>query len=203
MTVSPTQPGSIMRTPSVDERRVPHLTSAIVGNGSLLATLSARGELERLFWPNVDWGQHLGELRLGISIAGKVVTWLDDPDLEHAQHYVADTTIVETACELATTRDFACPERAVLYRLVQARAQPAQLVVYIRPEIDESARYGAVFVDRVTGGLVFYRRGRALAVGISPRPNACTGRAARDGALSATFHAAATASSTGGSVEYG
>ena len=34
MTVSPTQPGSIMRTPSVDERRVPHLTSAIVGNGS-------------------------------------------------------------------------------------------------------------------------------------------------------------------------
>ena len=129
MTMSPTQADRLLRTASVDERRVPHLTSAIIGNGSLLATLSARGELERLFWPNVDWGQHLGELRLGISIADAAVTWLDDPRLEHAQHYLGETTIVETACELATTRDFVYPERAVLYRLVEARTEPARLVV--------------------------------------------------------------------------
>jgi len=45
-------------------RRYAFRPAPILGNGSLLVTLSARGEVEKLFWPNVDHGQHLGELRL-------------------------------------------------------------------------------------------------------------------------------------------
>ncbi|HEU5491599.1 MAG TPA: hypothetical protein VFU84_12475, partial [Gaiellaceae bacterium] len=58
-------------------RRYAFRPAAILGNGSLLATVSARGEIERLFWPNVDHGQHLGELRLGLERDGGTL-WLDD-----------------------------------------------------------------------------------------------------------------------------
>ena len=44
--------------------------AAILGNGSLLATLSARGDVERLFWPSLDRGSHVGELRFGVTLDG-------------------------------------------------------------------------------------------------------------------------------------
>ncbi len=54
-------------------RRYAFRPAAILGNGSLLATISERGEIERLFWPNVDHGQHLGELRLGLERDGETL----------------------------------------------------------------------------------------------------------------------------------
>src|SRR5213075_1213733 len=44
--------------------------AAILGNGSLLATLSARGDVERLFWPSLDRGSHIGGLRFGVALDG-------------------------------------------------------------------------------------------------------------------------------------
>ena len=44
--------------------------AAILGNGSLLATLSACGDVERLFWPSLDRGSHLGELSFGVELDG-------------------------------------------------------------------------------------------------------------------------------------
>jgi GH15 family glucan-1,4-alpha-glucosidase len=145
----------------------------------MLVTLSGRGEVERLFWPNIDWGQHLGELRLGIATIGRTA-WLDESQWEHRQRYLEDTNIVETHAEssslAASIVDFVDPERDVLYREITTTAKDARLVIYVRPEIDESVSYGAVYVDQATGALVFYRRGRAIAIGISPRPRSRAGR---------------------------
>ena len=44
------------------------------------------GEIERLFWPNVDHGQHLGELRLGLERDGET-HWLDEAPCSWAQSY--------------------------------------------------------------------------------------------------------------------
>ena len=52
-------------------RRFAFRPAAILGNGSLLTTISERGEIQRLFWPSVDHGQHLGELRLGLERGGR------------------------------------------------------------------------------------------------------------------------------------
>ncbi len=165
--------------PDSTGRRIAHLPAAIVGNGAILATLSSRGELERLFWPNIDWGQHLGELRLGIAIAGRT-RWLDEKPFRHAQEYVHGANIVRT---LARTRDleveivdFVDPERSVLVRRVRADASDARLVVYCRPAIDESSRYGGAYRDPSTGALIFYRRGRALALALTPRDQGRVGR---------------------------
>ena len=145
-------------------RRVKFLPAAVVGNGTLLATLSARGELERLFWPSVDWGQHLGELRLGL-VAGVSTTWLDEnEDGAYAQDYLDGSNAVRTTGSLAEVVDFALAED-VLVRRVRPVGEDARVLLYCRPELDESASYGSAYVDPGTGALVFYRRDRALAIG--------------------------------------
>jgi glucoamylase len=164
-------------------RRVAHLTAAILGNGSLLATFSARGELERLFWPNVDWGQHLGELRIGVAVNGRTL-WLDEKPFTHAQSYIEDANVLRTLvrgrgleAEIVDLVDPRCP---VLARRVRADLAEARLVVYCRPLIDESSRYGGAYVDPELSALVFYRRGRALALAVTPRGQARSGRIHRD-----------------------
>lgn len=186
-------------------RRVPHLAAAILGNGELLATLSARAEVERLFWPNIDWGQHLGEFRLGVAEHART-RWLDEPPFEHEQRYLDDASVLETVARsntrTLTITDLVDPVAPVLMRRVQTKPPLARLVLYIRPELDESARYGSVYVDRAAQTLVFYRRGRALALGISPKPEARAGRIAA-GAASPVFADALDGSLQAGAIEYG
>jgi glucoamylase len=167
------------RGPNAEARRVPHLPSAIIGNGEVLATLSARAEIERLFWPHIDWGQHLGEFRLGVVGAGGT-QWLDEPPFDHKQRYLDDTTVVETTAvngnTTVTITDFVLHDLPVLVRTIDVGIDPQRLVIYLRPEIEESARYGGAYVDGATGHLVFYRRGTALAVGVTAPSAARTGR---------------------------
>ena len=82
--------------PDATGRRTAFLPNAVLGNGSLLATLSARGELERLFWPHVDRDQHLGELRLGVADEDGRTLWLDEEPFTWEQRYADDASILHT-----------------------------------------------------------------------------------------------------------
>lgn len=159
-------------------RRLAHLPSAIIGNGSVLATLSGRGEFERLFWPRIDWGQHLGELRVGIAMDGET-RWLDDEPFQHRQAYVEDTNALRTEARAGDLHveliDFALRDRSVVVRRIRSSRSGLRLVVYCRPALEESERYGGAYVDPRTGALVFYRRGTALAVALAPDGSAACG----------------------------
>jgi glucoamylase len=184
--------------------RSAHLPAAVVGNGSLLATLSECGTVERLFWPNVDWGQHLGELRVGV-VAGGRTRWLAGDGLRAEQEYLDDTTALRTrvrGTELdAEVVDVVLPDEPVLVRRLRVDPPRRRLVVYCRPELDESARYGSVYVDEARCALVFWRRDRALALAVdSPRDAAC----ARAGPGGDELRAGADAgSAAGGRIETG
>jgi glucoamylase len=147
-------------------RRYAFRPAAILGNGSLLATVSARGEIERLFWPNVDHGQHLGELRLGLERDGRTL-WLDDEPCSWEQAYTDGASVLSTTAILDGTTvevtDLVTPAEPVLVRGVRTSA-PERLVVRIAPSLDEDERSGAGYVDPGSGALVFYLRGVALAV---------------------------------------
>ena len=147
-------------------RRYAFRPAAILGNGSLLATVSARGEIERLFWPNVDHGQHLGELRLGLERDGRTL-WLDDEPWSWEQAYAERASVLSTTAVLDGTTvevtDLVTPAEPVLVRGVRS-SSPARLVVRIAPSLDEDERSGAGYVDPGSGALVFYLRGVALAV---------------------------------------
>jgi GH15 family glucan-1,4-alpha-glucosidase len=158
-------------------RRVPHLPSAIVGNGALLATLSARGEVERLFWPHVDWAQQLGELRIGVT-SPTGVDWLDERGFEHAQEYLEDANVLRTTATNDRVRveilDVVDHQEPVLCRRIVVEGA-ARLVVYVRPTL-EGHDYAGAFVDPGSGAVVFYRREHAFAVGLTPSAGARVGR---------------------------
>jgi glucoamylase len=147
-------------------RRYAFRPAAILGNGSLLATVSARGEVERLFWPNVDHGQHLGELRLGLERDVSTL-WLDEEPWQWQQSYADGSSVLRTTTELDGTTvevtDLVTPAEPVLVRGVRS-STVERLVVHIAPSLDGDDRSGAGYVDPGSGALVFYLRGVALAV---------------------------------------
>ena len=147
------------------------LPAALIGNGSLLATLSASGELLRLWWPHPDRGQHLGDLRLGVELDGEI-RWLDEEPLEWTQEYVDDSTILRTVgrSDALTIEivDLVLPDAPVLRRRVSCDVPGATLVVTCRPELGEHTRAMAARVDDATGALVFYRSPVAVALATCP-----------------------------------
>ena len=147
-------------------RRFAYRPAAILGNGSLLATVSGRGEIERLFWPNVDHGQHLGELRLGLDL-DDVISWLDEEPAEWEQSYVQSASVLVTNARLdgasVEVTDLVTPGEPVLARGVSSSCA-ARLLVRSVPSLDGDPRNVAGYVDPTSGALVFYERGVALAV---------------------------------------
>ncbi|HYI75721.1 MAG TPA: glycoside hydrolase family 15 protein [Gaiellaceae bacterium] len=157
-------------------RRYAFRPAAILGNGSLLATVSERGEIERLFWPNVDHGQHLGQLRLGVERDGHTL-WLDDEPWSWDQSYADGSSVLCTLAELdgetIEITDVVTPAAPVLVRRIRTAA-PERLVVHIAPRLDGDERSGAGYVDPDSGALVFYLRGVALAVSLSAEEETST-----------------------------
>ena len=147
-------------------RRYAFRPAALIGNSSLLVTISERGELERIFWPNVDHGQHLGELRIGLERDAETL-WLDDEPCSWGQTYLGDSSVLRTSAEIrgATIEvtDLVTPAEPVLARGIRSSAAE-RLVVRIAPSLDGDERSGAGYVDPGSGALVFYLRDVALAV---------------------------------------
>jgi glucoamylase len=124
----------------------------------LLATLSDRARVETLFWPTVDRGSHVGELRLGIERDGKLF-WLDE-EAEAQQSYLQDTNVLLTRLGAVEVVDLVHELEPVLLRRVSGEGR---LVVQCRPELDGSTRLIGASVER--NRVVFYRRDVALAIG--------------------------------------
>jgi GH15 family glucan-1,4-alpha-glucosidase len=150
-------------------RRFAYRPAAVLGNGSLLVTLSARGEVERLFWPNVDHGQHLGELRLALETDG-ARRWLDEEPFAWSQDYLDGASVLRTEAAdgdvVVELTDLVTPGEPVLVRGVASRTAE-RLTVACRPMLDGDARSMAAYVDPASGALVFYLRGRALALTVA------------------------------------
>lgn len=90
----------------------------------MLGCITDKGELIRLFWPNIDYPQHLDLLKAGIFVSeGEAGTsWLDSEDWTHWQEYIRDTNILKTIYTSIKSglrvfqTDFAIPDRDVLVR---------------------------------------------------------------------------------------
>lgn len=142
--------------------------TAILGNGSLLATLSARGDVERLFWPSLDRGSHVGELQFGVVLDG------------HAdQSYLHDANVLLTRDGGVEVTDLVHELEPVLLRRIRGAQR---LTVHCRPELDGVKGGLASSVDGHR--VVFYRRDVALAIGAAGADAFATGLGAAHGGLS-------------------
>nr|WP_181813288.1 glycoside hydrolase family 15 protein [Gaiella occulta] len=163
-------------------RRVAFMPAAVLGNGSLLVTLSARGEVERLFWPHVDGPQHLGELRLGLCPNGRT-HWLDEEPFSWEQRYDEDASILRTVARdgehTVEIVDAVHPHDPVLVRRIHSDGEGRRIVALCCPMLEEAHFYGAAYVDPGTGALVFYRRHVAVAIALSCADERAVGRTRR------------------------
>jgi glucoamylase len=154
--------------------------AAVLGNGALLATLSSSGRLEGLFWPNLDRGPHLGELRLGLELDGEL-QWLDDEVEGCEQSYLLDTNILLTRAGQTELVDLVHEREPVLLRSITCSQRDARVIVHCRPELDGATRSHAASVDG--NRVVFYRRDVALAIGAVGAEAFSTGLGGTEGGL--------------------
>ena len=93
-----------------------YFNNALVGNSKILGCLTDKGELIRLYYPNIDYYQNVDTFKLGIA-RDNHIEWLNDGN-KVSQYY--DTNIVYTNLRLndidVTQRDYVLIDRSVLVR---------------------------------------------------------------------------------------
>ena len=64
-----------------------YFNNAIIGNSGMLGCLTDRGELVRLFWPHIDYPQHIHKMLSGFFIAAYRIA---HPEVVEARIYMAN-----------------------------------------------------------------------------------------------------------------
>ncbi len=93
-----------------------YFNNAVIGNSKILGCLTDKGELIRLYYPNIDYFQNINIFKLGIAREGRVL-WLNDA-YKSNQYY--DTNIVYTNLSIDDVdvfqRDYILIDKNVLVR---------------------------------------------------------------------------------------
>ncbi|RCX09975.1 oligosaccharide amylase [Anaerobacterium chartisolvens] len=78
----------------------PYINNAVIGNSRMLGCITDRGELIRLFWPNIDYSQHIDRMEAGVfcSSHNNNTLWFGRDNFHHSQYYIKDTNILKTVC---------------------------------------------------------------------------------------------------------
>lgn len=162
-----------------DPNSRPEMPEAIIGNSKMLASLRNNGEIFRLFWPHIEFGQHLGHFWPGIRLAlpeGQSFTkWFHLNVWESSQRYLENTNILETTLSSRThhlkaiQRDFVFPDRDILARHYELKnegekSEKLTFLLYCSFDIEESVLYDGAYIDFSHSSLIFFRRNIYLAV---------------------------------------
>ncbi len=152
----------------------PIMPGGIVGNGTMLCGIRESGALHRLFWPGIDWGQHMGILKSGIQYNGGPVHWLEDISSQRRQHYIEDTNILTSITDFGNNTeihqtDLVLPENDVLvrtYRIINNGPSPLNInfITYCSFSIEESAIQDGMYYSPALQALIQYRRSVFLGV---------------------------------------
>jgi glucoamylase len=153
----------------------PFLIDAVLGNSRMLATLTGDGEIQRIFWPHVDGGQHVARLLGGVSVAGADVQWQDDPAWRYEQAYEPDQNLLRTTAYhpgglQVLLEDATVPGRDLFVRRVtftnrSSAPMDLQYVLYQWLQVDENPLGNTAMADSPSESLVHFRRDVFVAVG--------------------------------------
>ena len=74
-----------------------YLNEAIIGNKKMIATFTAKGELERLYFPSKDNRQYINFFHTGVKINNSDLIYLhEDVNNVYKQYYDTDTNVLNT-----------------------------------------------------------------------------------------------------------
>jgi len=161
----------------------PYLVDAIIGNSRMLASLARNGRVHRLWWPHIDYPQHVDILRSGLILDDRV-TWIDDESegWQHQGAYLERTNIfVSQACSASNPVEveisqFVLPDSDVLVRHFSIRNLSKQtlqgaLIHYSSFHIRDNVLYNTVLFEDEHDALTHFHREYFFSVGGS---NVCT-----------------------------
>lgn len=164
-----------------DLSKKPYLVNAIIGNSHMLASASRTGRMYRLWWPHIDFPQHLDELLTGIRFQGDgKTTWFDLPEdnWQAKAAYVPGSNILSTALTkpdhplLVNASLFAVPGENMLirhYQLKNTGTEPISFdfIQYSSFIIAESPYYQTTQFDEAADALIHFRADYAFALSAS------------------------------------
>ena len=74
-----------------------YFNEAIIGNKNMLATYTAKGELQRLYFPSRENRQYISFFHTGVKINNSDLIYLhDDINNIYKQYYDTDTNVLNT-----------------------------------------------------------------------------------------------------------
>lgn len=74
-----------------------YFNDAIIGNKNIKATFSKKGELLRLYYPNIDFRQFIDELKVGVKVNdSRLIDLAEDINNVYQQEYIEETNILKT-----------------------------------------------------------------------------------------------------------
>lgn len=77
--------------------KIKYFNDAIIGNKNVRVTFSKKGELLRLYYPNIDYRQFVDELTVGVKVNdSRLINLADDINNVYTQNYIEDTNILCT-----------------------------------------------------------------------------------------------------------
>ena len=77
-----------------------YLNEAIIGNQKMMATYTKKGEMLRLFFPNIDYKQFIDFYHIGLKINDSQIIYLhQDINNVYNQEYIENTNILKTKIE--------------------------------------------------------------------------------------------------------
>lgn len=120
--------------------------NAIIGNGKILGCLTGKGELIRLYYPNIDYFQNIDKNRFGMVSNNKIL-WLDEANTKR-QHYEGNIVYTELNIENyeILQRDYILPNKNVVVRTFKFNKK-LNLFMYSKLNSDVNRKVSGMFVD--------------------------------------------------------
>lgn len=159
----------------------PYINSMIAGNSRLLGCIDQRGELVRLFWPDIDYAQHIDRMNVGVICPElwQGASWLDSEEWQTKQYYIPDTNIAVTEFTRADSgivvrqSDFALPDSDVFSRSYEVEnTGGSRLTVsfaVFSSAISSTPNSASVLFDTKLSALIHYKHGYYYSVSSSAK----------------------------------
>lgn len=153
-----------------------YFNDGIIGNSSMLGCITERGELVRLYWPHIDYPQHIGKMSAGIFFQGNNTStlWLDSGNWKVEQKYIQETNILETAYInehenfRVSQTDFVLHDKDVMIRLYEFENAGDEVVdpgfMLYSSAITTNPQLSCVLFDSALDSLVHYRNNYYISI---------------------------------------
>lgn len=160
-----------------------YYNSMITGNGSMLGCIDERGELIRLFWPNIDFQQNIEKFMVGILCPQlwNGSQWLSSDNWRTEQYYIDDTNIAVTEYSRddhdikVFQKDFVLPDEPIFVRCYEVESKlsmPLDISFSLySSSVSSTIDTAGIMFDERTAALIHYRHGCCYSVSSQMMPS--------------------------------